>query len=423
VEPTWRWFGQADPISLTKIRQAGASGVVTALHDVAPGQVWPRSAIASCKATIEAAGLSWSVVESLPVAEGIRLREPSSDELVAAYSQSLCHLGEAGVRTVCYNFMPVLDWTRTNLSWRSPTGAATLRFDATQWAAFDLFLLQRPNATRDYSADELARAEQYFAALQGTEQQVLVRNIAAGLPGANVASQSLESLREVVARWSAVTERQLRDTLVEFLNAIVPVCEQYDIRLCLHPDDPPRRLLGLPRVASCIADFERLFARVPSPNHGLTLCVGSLGAGRANDPVSTAEQLAARVYFAHLRSVRLERDGSFVETGPLEGDTNLVEILRLLVAEERRRRGADAAPTEIPMRPDHGQLLEGDSTRLPGYAWLGRLKALSELRGLVHAVEQLTQPAWGCGTAEYRFAGGATGAWTVNSEAGGREPN
>ena len=390
MEQTWRWFGPKDPISLTKVRQAGATGIVTALHEVPTGQVWTRDAIAERKLLIERAGLTWQVVESLPVAEAIRLKEHDRERLLDAYIQSLRNLGEEGVKVVCYNFMPAIDWTRTNLDWRCESGARTLRFDATQWAAFDLFLLGRPGAERDYSVEQVEAARASFEALSPDERERLIQNVAAGLPGSNVRAHSLEGLREVVARWSTVGETELFESLVDFLQAVVPVCEEYDIRLCLHPDDPPRKLLGLPHVASCAADFEALFERVPSPASGMTLCVGSLGAGTHNDPARIASKLAQRIYFAHLRAVRLEKDGSFVEAEHLEGDANLVEVVAILVAEERRRRGAGEAQTDIPMRPDHGQMLEGDIEELPGYSWLGRLKALAELRGVVRAVEQLT---------------------------------
>jgi len=387
---SWRWFGPRDPISLTKIRQAGATGIVTALHDIPAGEVWSRAAIAERKALIEAAGMVWSVVESLPVPSAVRLAEPGYERYIEHYQESLANLGEEGVKAVCYNFMPVIDWTRTDLEWRAPDGSIALRFESAAWIAFDVFLLERPGAEAEYDAGQLAAGRRYFEALSAEGREQLVGTVAAGLPGANEKGYSLPGLRQELLRWQSVTPQVLRGRLIAFLNAVVPVCERYDLRLCLHPDDPPRPLLGLPRIASCQMDFDALFTAVPSPVNGLTLCVGSLTAGRHNDASALVRHFAPRIHFAHLRSVLLERDGSFVEADHLAGDADLVDVGRVLVAEERRRRAAGLSHSEIAMRPDHGRVLEGDIADLPGYPWLGRLKALSELRGMLHAIEQLT---------------------------------
>lgn len=387
---SWRWFGPKDPISLTKIRQAGAQGIVTALHDIPAGEVWPRGAIAERKALIEAHGMRWSVVESLPVPTAVRLAEPGYEQYIERYRESLANLGEEGVKAVCYNFMPVIDWTRTDLEWRAPDGSIALRFESAAWVAFDVFLLQRPGAEAEYGADQLAAGQRYFDALSAAGREQLIRTVAAGLPGANEKGYSLEGLRRELERWQSVTPATLRARLVAFLEAIVPVCERYDLRMCLHPDDPPRPLLGLPRIASCQMDFDSLFAAVPSEVNGLTLCVGSLTAGRHNDASELVRHFAPRIHFAHLRSVLLEDDDSFVEADHLSGDANLVDVGRVLVAEERRRRKAGMTHAEIAMRPDHGRVLEGDIGDLPGYPWLGRLKALAELRGMLIAIEQLT---------------------------------
>lgn len=387
---SWRWFGPNDPISLTKIRQAGARGIVTALHEIPAGEVWSRAAIAERKALIEANGMRWSVVESLPVPTAVRLAEPGYELYVERYRESLANLGEEGVKAVCYNFMPVIDWTRTDLEWRAPDGSIALRFESAAWVAFDVFLLKRPGAEAEYGADQLAAGQRYFESLSAPGREQLVRTVAAGLPGANEKGYSLEGLRQELQRWQSVTPEVLRSRLVSFLRAIVPVCERYDLRMCLHPDDPPRPLLGLPRIASCQMDFDSLFEAVPSEVNGLTLCVGSLTAGRHNDASELVRHFAPRIHFAHLRSVLLEDDGSFVEADHLAGDANLVDIGKVLVAEERRRRHAALAHAEIAMRPDHGRVLEGDIADLPGYPWLGRLKALAELRGMLAAIEQLT---------------------------------
>jgi mannonate dehydratase len=390
MRQTWRWFGPKDPISLSKIRQAGATGVVTALHQVRAGDVWTEAAIAERQALLERAGLEWSVVESLPVPSAVRLQEPGYEQYVERYIASLENLGKRGVRTICYNFMPVIDWTRTDLSFRAPDGSEALRFDNAAWVAFDVFLLERKGADMDYAPAVLAAGQKYLDSLSADARARLVKNVVAGLPGANEEGYTLDGLRAQLARWQNVSPADLRRRLIAFLQAIVPVAERYDLRLCLHPDDPPRPLLGLPRIASCKMDFDSLFAAVPSEVNGLTLCVGSLTAGRHNDASALVRHFAPRVHFAHLRTVLLEEDGSFVEADHLQGDADLVDIITVLIGEERRRRTAGLAHAEIPMRPDHGRVLEGDIADLPGYPWLGRLKALAELRGVLHAVERLT---------------------------------
>lgn len=384
---TWRWFGPKDPISLSKIRQAGAQGIVTALHDVPTGEVWSREAIRERKAIIEAAGLVWAVVESLPVHPAIRLREPGFERYVENYCASLENLGHEAVRIICYNFMPVVDWTRTNLDYAAPDGSRSLRFDSTEFAAFDLFILARPGAERDYTEAQLAKAQACFEAMSQDDKDRLLHNVVVGVPGES--GQSLDGLRAQLARFAGVSAEQLRRNWVEFLRAIVPVCEAHELKMCVHPDDPPRPILGLPRIASRASDFETLFREVPSPANGLTLCFGSLGAGRHNDLAAIAKEFAPRVHFTHLRSVHVEDDDSFVETDHLDGDADLVELMRILVHEERRRCAA-GEPSTIAMRPDHGRVLEGDVVGWPGYPWLGRLKALAELRGVLRAVERLT---------------------------------
>lgn len=389
MEQTWRWFGPRDPISLTKVRQAGATGVVTALHHLPPGMPWSEQAIAERQSLIESAGLRWSVVESLAVHGDVRLGLPGHERYLDAYLTSLRNLAARGVAVVCYNFMPVIDWTRTQLAWRTSAGASSLRFDMTQWVAFDVFVLQRAGAADEYSPQQLQAAESLLQSWTDADKQQLVQTVSAGLPGANESGYSLDGLREALACWRGVTPQQLRDRLVSFLEVVTPLAEQLGMVLCIHPDDPPRPLLGLPRIASCRSDFDSLFERVPSKANGLTLCVGSLGAGPANDPVALAERFASRVHFAHLRSVVNEPDGSFYEANHLEGDVDMVRLVQILVREERRRRAAGEAPTQIAMRPDHGHTLEGDIGELPGYSWLGRLKGLAELRGLLYAVERL----------------------------------
>ncbi len=389
MKQTWRWFGPEDPISLTKIRQAGASGVVTALHHVAVGEVWSREEIAHRQALIAAAGLRWDVVESLPVHSDVRLGLSGAEHYLDNYVTSLENLAESGIDVVVYNFMPVIDWTRTQLSWRAADGSRSLRFDAVEWAVFDVHLLQRTGASDDYDEGTLKRARAVYERMNEEDKRLLVTNVAAGLPGANEAGHSLESMRRELSRWSRVDAETLRGRLVSFLRVVLPTAERLGVRLCIHPDDPPRPLLGLPRIASTLADFERLFREAPSPANGLTLCVGSLGASVDNDVVAMAERFAQRIHFAHLRTVHNEPDGSFTEADPLDGDVDLVQLVRVLVGEERRR-ATSGMPFPIAMRPDHGHTLDGDIAQLPGYSWLGRLKGLAELRGVICAVERLT---------------------------------
>jgi mannonate dehydratase len=387
---SWRWFGPKDPISLTKVRQAGATGIVTALHQVPAGEVWTQAEIAERKRVISAAGLSWSVVESLPVPTPVRLAEPGYERYIERYIESLANLGELGIQRVCYNFMPVIDWTRTDLAWRAPDGSIALRFESAAWVAFDVFILKRAGAEQEYGAAQLAAGQRHFERLDAGGRERLVRTVAAGLPGANEDGYTLDGLRRELARWQDVSPDVLRGRLCSFLKAIMPVCERYDLRMCIHPDDPPRPLLGLPRIASCQMDFDALFEAVPSASNGLTLCVGSLTAGRHNDASALVRHFAQRIHFAHLRSVLLEDDDSFVEADHLQGDADLVDVARVLVEEERRRRRQGLGHADIAMRPDHGRVLEGDIADLPGYPWLGRLKALAELRGMLHAIEHLT---------------------------------
>ncbi len=389
MEQTWRWFGPNDPISLTKIRQAGATGIVTALHHLAAGEVWPLEEIRARQQLLESNGLRWSVVESLPVHADIRLCRAGFEAVLDRYIESLKNLGQAGVTTICYNFMPVIDWTRTQLAYRAADGSRGLRFDWLEWVAFDLFLLQRPGAERDYTSNEAKLAQRVVQQMDEAARQTLIRNVVAGLPGANEAGLTLETMRKALEPWAQVTPAQLLKNLCAFLQAIVPVCEQYGIRLCIHPDDPPRPLLGLPRIASTIEDFERLFAAVPSPVNALTLCAGSLASRVNGDPLEIARRFASRVHFAHLRNVHVEPDGSFYETAHLDGDVDIVGLVQLLIAEERRRAAESGKPDSIALRPDHGAVLEGDIDTLPGYPWLGRLRGLSELRGVVRAVERL----------------------------------
>jgi mannonate dehydratase len=392
MEQTWRWFGPKDPVPLGHVRQAGATGVVTALHHLPNGAVWPMEEIRRRQQEIEAAGLAWSVVESIPVSEEIKTRSGRWREHVDAYARSIRNLAACGIRTVCYNFMPVLDWTRTELAFPMPDGALALRFEATAFAAFDLFILRRPGAEADHDHARIARAERAFAAMDEAARDRLARTVVAGLPGAEE-SYSLDRLRTALARYEGVSAEELRDRLGEFLAAIVPVAAEAGVRLGIHPDDPPRPILGLPRVVSTAADARRLLARADEPANGLTFCTGSYGVRPDNDLVAMAREFAGRIHFLHLRSTRREDDPeSFHEAAHLDGDVDMVGVIREVVREERRRREAGRADAQIPMRPDHGHQMLDDIGKAvnPGYSAIGRLRGLAELRGVARAVEALS---------------------------------
>ncbi|MDC7827943.1 MULTISPECIES: mannonate dehydratase [Pseudomonas] len=391
MEHTWRWFGPRDPISLADIRQTGATGIVTALHEIPNGEVWPVAAIAERKALIEAAGLSWSVVESIPVHEDIKRGLPGRERYLDNYRQSLRNLAQCGIDVVCYNFMPVLDWTRTQLAHRLPDGGWALRFDQDAFAAFDLCILQRDGAEADYSAAEIERARRYHDGLDAAGREELVRTLIAGLPGAEE-GYSVANLRQLLATYAGIDAARLREHLAVFLQAVVPVAEEVGIRLGVHPDDPPRPLLGLPRVVSTAADAQWLLEAVPSPANGLTFCTGSYGVRADNDLVAMARQFAPRIHFVHLRATRREADPrSFHEAHHLDGDVDMVGVIRELVREEHRREREGGA--RLPMRPDHGhQLLDDQGRRTnPGYSLIGRLKGLAELRGVEQAVRRLEE--------------------------------
>jgi len=389
MEQTWRWFGPKDPITLADIRQTGATAVVTALHEVPNGEPWTMEAIADRKRLIEASGLTWSVVESVPVHEDIKRGSPLRDRWIAAYQESLSNLGANGIDIVCYNFMPILDWTRTDLRYVLPDGGWALRFDQDAFAAFDLFILARAGAATEYNDASIARARTYYDNLPQEGRDLLVRNIIAGLPGSEEA-YTLDSLRKMLATYADIDARTLRENLGYFLRAVVPVAEEVGVRLAIHPDDPPRPLLGLPRVVSTRDDAQWLLDAAPSVANGLTFCTGSFGVRADNELVAMAQHFAPRIYFAHLRSTQREEDPlSFHEAEHVGGDVDMVGVIASLVAEERRRV-LDGGP-RIPLRPDHGHQRLDDQHRQsnPGYPLIGRLQGLAELRGIELAVRRL----------------------------------
>jgi mannonate dehydratase len=387
MEQTWRWFGPEDPVPLSHVRQAGATGVVTALHQHYRGEVWPEAALRRRRDEIAQAGLRWSVVESIPVPNEIKLQGAAAAGQVAAFAESLRRVGALGIRTVCYNFMPVVDWTRTDLRWPTRTGGLALRFDMADFVAYDALVLNRPGAADDYSPALLSEAEARRAAMTPERVETLEKTIIAGLPGAE-AAHDRKGIAAVIARYDDTDPDTLRANLISFLKAVVPVAQAAGVNLCIHPDDPPFPLFGLPRVVSTAADVQALFAAVPERQNGLTFCTGSFGARRDNDLPAMVERFAERIHFVHLRNVSTEDDGSFIEDDHLGGDADMVAMLKRLTAEEARRREEGRADHEIPFRPDHGHLLLDDQTKtvLPGYSAIGRLKGLAELRGILTAL-------------------------------------
>ncbi|MBW7921147.1 MAG: mannonate dehydratase [Rubellimicrobium sp.] len=390
MEESWRWFGPSDAATLAHARQAGARGIVTALHDIPYGEVWSEDAIRERLALIgadPAMGLRWNVVESVPVHEDIKLGRGDLDRLYANFAQTLRNLGACGVRTVCYNFMLILDWARTDHRYPLPGGGTALRLDMVELAVFDRLLLKRPGAEADYSAEVLERAERWHRDAGDDGRARLWSNIMAGLPGA-FKRYDPDELRTVVADQSRITRDELRRNLVRFLEAVIPAAEEADVALCIHPDDPPRDLAGLRRIVKDADDLAHIFDAVPSDYNGLTLCTGSLGSNPANDVVAIARRFADRIRFAHLRNVRKEADGSFTESDHLDGDNDMVAVVRALLDEEARRRRDGARWAEIPFRPDHGHDLADDATRAthPGYPVTGRLRGLAELRGVIAAL-------------------------------------
>jgi len=389
MQETWRWFGPKDPISLEKIRQAGATGIVTSLHHIPTGQAWSEEEVRKRREEIERAGLVWAVVESIPLHNDIKLRTGNYIEQIENYKKSLRAVGASGVHTVCYNFMPVVDWTRTNLSYRLANNAQALRFEMTDFAAYDVHMLQRPGALQSYSPEVLARADERFAAMSDEEKQLLEKNIIAGLPGGE-GSYDRNGVRIAIDAFIQLGEERFRDHLIQFLEAVIPVAEESGVNMCIHPDDPPFSLFGLPRVVSTANDARVIFSRVPSPNNGLTLCAGSFGARGDNDLVAIAREFGSQVHFVHLRNVKREADGSFFESDHLDGDNDMVGLINALLDEESRRKREGRTDWQIPMRPDHGHLLAdevGQPGVNPGYSYLGRLKGLAELRGVMVALE------------------------------------
>jgi mannonate dehydratase len=394
VRQAWRWYGPDDPVTLDHVRQAGATEIVSALHQYAPGEVWPQKAVAERKALIEntprgRSPLEWTIIESIPVPDDIQRGSAGAARQTEIWIESMRAVAAEGIRTICYNVMPVVDWTRTDLDYPMPTGATALRFDYDRFAAFDLHVLKRRGAETDYDEAMRARARKVADGLTQTEAELLTKNISAGLPGATTFSQNLDSFRDRIASYAGIAPHKMRANVVAFLEKVTPVAEQLDVRLTLHPDDPPRPIFGLPRIASTRADYEALFDAVPSRANGICFCVGSLGSRPDNDVVQMVKDFAPRIHFAHLRATAIDNAGksiSFTESDHLDGDVDMIDVLRAMLVENKKRD----ENWQIPFRPDHGHRMLDDIEKVrinPGYTGIGRLKGLAELRGVIRALQ------------------------------------
>jgi mannonate dehydratase len=384
LEQTWRWFGPNDPITLREIKQTGARGIVTALHHIPIGEIWSKKEIMKRRQVIEAEGLKWSVAESLPVHEDIKKRKGNYVKYMKNYKESIRNLGQCGVDTVCYNFMPVLDWSRTDLQVVFGDGAITTKFEARAIAAFDIFIMKRPAAEKNYSDYQVKKAEQYYKSLNEGQKERLIQTVLLGLPG-SLEAYTLEEFKSALSEYDDIGDIGLRENLRYFLKEIIPVAEESGVLMTIHPDDPPWPLLGLPRVVSNKQDIEQLLDIIDSPFNGLTLCTGSLGADMRNDLVDMAESFAGRINFIHLRNLTRNEDGDFIEAYHLDGQVDIYGVIKALLIEQKRRVAEGRKDNRMPMRPDHGHLMLPDQYKqgiYPGYSLFGRLRGLAELRGL-----------------------------------------
>ena len=388
---TWRWYGPNDPVSLLDVRQAGATGVVNALHHIPNGDIWSVKEIQKRKNEIEKAGLTWDVVESLPVHEKIKTRSADFEQIIENYKESMKNLAACGVYVICYNFMPILDWTRTRLDMPLENGSLALEYNASELRIFDLCILRREGAEQDYPFEEIEQAKNQFKNLEALDIQRISDNMLKGLPGSEE-GYSMEEFKAMLDTYKGINADQLRSHLVQFLSEIIPLAEEMGIRMCIHPDDPPFTLLGLPRVMSTQADYQFIFDQVPPMSNGITFCTGSLGVRADNDLPAIFDAFADRVHFLHLRSTKRDAEGNFYEADHLTGDVDMFEIITRVIKEQRRRVSENRQDASIPMRPDHGHQMLDDLVKLkinPGYSAIGRLKGLAELRGLEWGINKM----------------------------------
>jgi len=386
---TFRWFDPNDEVTLQRIRQTGATGIVNALPHIPVGEEWTPDEINQRKAIIESAGLEWSVVESVNIHESIKTASNERDKYIELYIKTLQNLAAAGIKTVCYNFMPVLDWTRTNLDFRLPNGASALRFEFSAVAAFDLYILEREGAKTDYTFVQQQKAKEFLDTLNSDNRKQLIGNLLAGLPGTNKA-MSMDEFRDHLQKYADIDAAVLKNNLAYFLRAIIPAAEKVGVKMCIHPDDPPFPILGLPRIVSTEQDLTDLVNYCPSQSNGITFCTGSLGARADNDLPGIVERLGGNFHFLHLRNVRREADGSFYEDEHLSGSTDMYAVMKNIILEQKKRVDAGRDDVAIPVRPDHGHKLLDDFgyNTYPGYSAIGRLKGLAELRGLEMGIKR-----------------------------------
>ena len=397
LEKTWRWFGERDTVKLSDLVQMGVEGVVTSLHGVRPGEVWEPEQIGTLKARIEDFGLHWSVIESLPVAEGIKTHGQDYDQLVFNYNKSLENIGQVGIDTICYNFMPVLDWARTDLQFKLPSGGEVMYFDYPTFAAFDIYILNRPGSDNDYPEEILTKAERIYYEMPEQKREQLAYNIIVYTQGfihGSVDKNEVDyknAFQALLEKYADINHKKLQENLICFLNDVLPTAEKYGIKMCIHPDDPPFPLLGLPRIVSTQNDLEFIFSANISPSNGLTYCTGSLSAVKSNDVESILERYKEKVHFIHLRNNKVYDDGSFHESGHIDGDVDMPAIIRILLKEQQRRKGLDEQNYRMPVRPDHGIKMLHDfvSEAPPGYPLYGRMRGLNEIRGMEAAIRSM----------------------------------
>jgi mannonate dehydratase len=395
MRESWRWFGPNDPVTINDIRQTGATDIVSALHHIPTGEVWSTEAIREHQALIEncdssLSPLKWSVVESIPVHEDIKLKRLGHQTYVDNWIRSMENLAACGIKTICYNFMPVIDWTRTDLKFKLPNGAYALRFDQKKFAAFDLYILQRENAALEYSPVELEEAKHVFDSMSEDDRTELTNNIIAGLPGKMTEAYGIEDFRSMLANYKDIDSATLRSNLFAFLSQVLPKAEIHGVKLAIHPDDPPRDMLGLPRIICTADDLDILFDALPSPSNGITLCVGTYSSRPDNDLPEMAKQFGPRIHFSHLRGVSRDpnEQRSFYEASHLDSDIDMIQVVKELLNEENRRRKEESLVEDIYIRPDHGHQMMDDigKTVNPGYSGIGRLKGLAEVRGVIRAL-------------------------------------